>query len=69
MGERGKRRCVVLTDSNGRGVTSDTIKIHISVEEERWEIQVVQGRGHGRAEEGGGGGGKGEEEVRGADRL
>ena len=33
----------MLTDSNGRGVTPDTIKNHGSEEEkERWEIQVVQ---------------------------
>ena len=42
--ERGRRRrCVVLMDSNGRGVTPDTIGDFLGGEErEKWEIQVVQ---------------------------
>ena len=42
--ERGRRRrCVVLTDSNGRGVMPDTIGDFLGGEErEKWEIQVVQ---------------------------
>ena len=39
--ERVRRRCVVLTDSNGRGVTSDTIMTHVRGEaKEKWEVQV-----------------------------
>ena len=38
---RGKRRCMVLMDSNGRGVMPDTIGDLLGGEErERWEIQV-----------------------------
>ena len=34
---------MVLMDSNGRGVTPDTVKVHIREEEkEKWEIQVAQ---------------------------
>ena len=39
-GERVRRRCVVLTDSNGRGVTSDTIMSHVRGEAKEWEVQV-----------------------------
>ena len=38
---RGKSRCMVLMDSNGRGVMPDTIGDLLGGEErERWEIQV-----------------------------
>ena len=41
--ERGRRRCVVMVDSNGKGVTPDTIRNHIHREERReWEVQVEQ---------------------------
>ena len=33
-----RRRCVVLTDSNGRGVTFNTIITHVRGKE--WEVQV-----------------------------
>ena len=40
-GEGVRRRCVVLTDSNGRAVTSDTIMTHIRGKaKEEWEVQA-----------------------------
>ena len=41
--ERSGRRCVVMCDSNGKGVTPDTIGNHIRREERwKWEVQVEQ---------------------------
>ena len=40
--QQNKRRCVIITDSNGRGATSDSIRNHIPIaERERYNIEVA----------------------------